>query len=177
MYTWTASRTGLFSRTTCGSGFTTQPVSYSNTYTSVISQADADAQADLNFPLDGQAFANSTGVCTAIAPDTYYATRTGQFIRNNCGAGYTGTPVSFTKLYTSTVSQVAVDALADAQFPGDGQAYANANGGCDLIPVITYSAYRTGQFTRNDCGEGYTAHKEPIHIPILLTLAKQMQIQ
>ena len=69
---------------------------------------------------------------------TYTATRTATFTRNNCGSGQTGSSVSFTKTYTSTVDQATADNLAatDANFNTDGQAWANdpANGATCSVP-------------------------------------------
>ena len=62
------------------------------------------------------------------------ATRSGTFTRNNCSAGYDASSVTFTKSYTSYISQANANSLAsgDASFNSDGQAYANANGSCTL---------------------------------------------
>jgi hypothetical protein len=62
------------------------------------------------------------------------ATRSGTFTRNNCSAGYDASSVTFSKTYTSYISQANANSLAsgDASFNSDGQAYANANGTCTL---------------------------------------------
>lgn len=59
-------RTAQFAKQGCGSG-TGSNVPYSKTYTSLISQTDADQQAaaDANFNAEGQANANLLGVCLA----------------------------------------------------------------------------------------------------------------
>lgn len=69
--------------------------------------------------------------------DVYTATRTGNFTRNNCGTGYTGSTETYTKIYYSTISQQDADnkAANDSLFNTEGQAYANANGTCTLIPI------------------------------------------
>ncbi len=70
------------------------------------------------------------------------ATRSGTFTRNNCSAGYTASSVTFTKTYTSYISQANANALAsgDTNFNTEGQAYANANGTCTLYlsAAVTY---------------------------------------
>jgi|GEM_PF-3729251 len=83
--------------------------------------------------------------CPDIAPynpEVFTAHREGDFVRNNCGAGYAGSSVHFAKDYTSTVDQATADDIADANFNNDGQAYANdpANGAtCDLLPAVQLS--------------------------------------
>lgn len=80
----------------------------------------------------------------ASEPTVYTASRSGDFTRNDCGVGKTGTSVHFSKDYTSTVGQSTADSIADASFPTDGQAYANdpANGAtCNVIPSVNASAF------------------------------------
>jgi len=55
-----------FTRNNCPTGFTGSQVTYTvaaNTYSSVISQADADQQAQNNLTANGQAYANANGTC------------------------------------------------------------------------------------------------------------------
>ncbi|MGZ3983423.1 MAG: DUF5977 domain-containing protein [Mucilaginibacter sp.] len=151
--TYTATRTANFTRNNCGSG--TVPgvaVSFTKTYTSNISQiaANALAASDGNFNSDGQAYANANGTCLVV----YTATRTENFTRNNCGSGYQGSVVSFSRTYTSTVSQADANAQAsgDSTFEAAGQANANASGTCAVI----YTANNQSTFQKNDCGSGYT---------------------
>lgn len=59
--------------------------------------------------------------------------QSGTFTRNNCGTNYTGSQVAYTVnagTYTSTVSKPAANQLAIDDVNANGQAYANANGGC-----------------------------------------------
>jgi len=69
-----------------------------------------------------------------IPPTTYYsAAKPGPFTKNDCGTGYTGVTVTYSVpegKYTSTISQAAVDQLAQ----DDGQIYANQNGTCTIAP-------------------------------------------
>lgn len=60
-------RTAQFQKLGCGNGTSGSFVPYSKTYTSLISQTDADQQAaaDTNFNAEGQANANLYGVCLA----------------------------------------------------------------------------------------------------------------
>lgn len=66
--TFSAYRSGTFTRNNCGSGYIGGSVSYSNTYyySGIDGQSGADALADANFNNDGQNYANSNGSCTAI---------------------------------------------------------------------------------------------------------------
>lgn len=73
------------------------------------------------------------GACPA--GNYYNAVQSAQFTRNNCGAGYTGSTVTYTVApgtYSSTVSQAAANQLAINYINANGQAYANANGTCTL---------------------------------------------
>jgi hypothetical protein len=131
--TYTASRTGTFSRNNCASGETTIPVSFSKTYTSTVSQAAADALADANFNTEGQAYANANGTCSTTP--SWSKTRTENFTRNNCPTDYFGTVVPFSKTYTSLISQADADnqAATDPNYTTLGQANANANGICNYV--------------------------------------------
>lgn len=92
--------------------------------------------------------ANSNTLVINASTTTYTANRSGVFSRNNCGNNQceepcSGSTVTFTKTYTSTVSQSAADLLAlnDTTFNSQGQIYANTNGSCScveaLIPTYT----------------------------------------
>ncbi len=158
--TYSAYRSATFTKNDCGANYTGSNVNYSKTYTSTISQADADAKANTYFNAEGQAWANERGTCTYVAPTIYTAYRTASFTRNNCGSNYVGGSVTYSNSYTSTVSQADAEAIADSQFSTQGQAYANANATCTYVPPVTYSAYRTGSFTRNNCATGYVGGTE-----------------
>ncbi|QKJ28423.1 hypothetical protein HQ865_01160 [Mucilaginibacter mali] len=70
----------------------------------------------------------------------YTATRTGNFTRE-CPGGQEGTTVTFSADYTSTIDQDTAEAIADANFNADGQAYANgeeSGATCSVIPTSTY---------------------------------------
>ena len=61
------------------------------------------------------------------------AEKSGNFTRNNCGSGYTGSTVTYTVpagTYTSTISPEDADQQAQADVNANGQAYANGNGTC-----------------------------------------------
>ena len=95
---------------------------------------------------------------------TYYnVQKSGNFIKNNCSAGYSGTMVTYNvaaNAYTSYVSQADADQLAQNDVNSNGQAYANINGSCVLN--VTIQGYNTKTsdydvvFTNNSTGVGYT---------------------
>ncbi len=158
--TYSAYRSGTFTKNDCGANYTGSNVAFNRTYTSTISQADADAKANTYFNADGQAWANERGTCSYVAPTVYTAYRSGSFTRNNCGANYVGGSVNYSNSYESTVSQASAEAIADSQFSTQGQAYANANATCTYVPPVIYSAYRSGSFTRNNCATGFIGGTE-----------------
>jgi len=74
---YSSTRTESFTRNNCGAGSTGSAINYSQTYTSTISQADADstAAADGTFEASGQAFANdgtNGATCTVNPPAPTY---------------------------------------------------------------------------------------------------------
>jgi hypothetical protein len=156
--TFTANRSGNFTRNNCGVGYTGSVVTFSKAYTSNISQQAADTIADANFANDGQVYANNPdhGTCTVTEAPSFSAQRSQSFTRNNCAAGELGSAVPFTKNYTASTQQAANDAAAnDPDFATEGQAFANdsANGATCTVIGGTYYAQRTQSFTRNNCAQ------------------------
>ncbi|MCG2618062.1 DUF5977 domain-containing protein [Terrimonas sp. NA20] len=146
-----AAQSGSFTRNICvgGIGGTVTYTIAANTYTSTISQADANAQASAAVTAGGQAYANANATCT-----WYNTAQSANFTRNNCSDGGTGGTVTYTiaaNTYSSTVSQADANGQASAAVTAGGQAYANSNAGCTW-----YNAAVTNNFTRNNCGAGYT---------------------
>ncbi len=77
------------------------------------------------------------------------------FTRSNCGAGYVGTNVVFTRpagMFSSTISQEDADAKAENDIFTNGQAYANTNGTCQQL---FYNTIQTQSFPRENCPVGY----------------------
>jgi YD repeat-containing protein len=81
-------------------------------------------------------------------------TYSGQFTRNNCGPGYTGSTVSYSVPAGSVSSFISVahaNELAQQKLQTDGQAYANASGTCTAATIYArmecdnynYSMYTT----------------------------------
>jgi len=77
------------------------------------------------------------------------------FYKNNCAEGYQALPYVYTVpagIYTSTVSQDAVDQLVENDIEANGQTIANLNGTC--VPVYKNSAL-SATFTKDNCPAGY----------------------
>lgn len=93
----------------------------------------------------------------------YNTAVSGTFTRNNCGAGLSGTSVTYTVpagTYASTISVTDANALAQNDVAANGQAYANANGTCvgSAVTVQGYNGksvpYKV-KFTNNATGLFY----------------------
>jgi 20S proteasome alpha/beta subunit len=150
--TWyNVAESGTFTRNNCASGGTGGSVTYTvaaNTYTSTISQTDANQQAINAVNTNGQAYANNNGSCTF-----YNVVESGTFTRNNCASGGTGGTVTYTVAagtIASTISQADANQQAINAVNANGQAYANSNGSCTF-----WNAAQSGSFTRNNCSPGY----------------------
>jgi hypothetical protein len=88
--------------------------------------------------------------------DVYFnVEKSSNYTRNNCGAGYEGTLVTYTVVAGtySAHTQSGADSVAQNDVNANGQSYANSHGSCLLI---YYNVIKSGNFTRNDCGTGYT---------------------
>jgi YD repeat-containing protein len=139
-----------FTRNNCAAGGTPGVATYTvpaGTYSSLISQADADRQAAADITANGQNYANANAVCTFLN-----AARIQQFTRNNCATGGAPGNVIYAVpagIYTSTVSQADADQQALNDIAANGQNYANANGVCTFHNVA-----QSQPFTRNNCPAG-----------------------
>jgi YD repeat-containing protein len=145
-------KSGNFTRNNCGTNGTGGSITYTvaaSTYTSIISQADADQQAQNDVNANGQAYANANGSCTWTNQ-----AQSGNFTRNNCGTNGTGSTVTYTiatGTYSSTISLADANQQAVNAVNAGGQAYANANAGCTWT-----NQAQSGNFTRNNCGTNGT---------------------
>jgi len=124
----------------CGTGYTGSVVTYTiaaSKYSSTVSQADANGKATADLTANKQTYANTNGTCTAIPVTVYYnIQKSGRATKNDCDLGYVGSKVTYivvAKRYNSTISQVNADAKATRDVRNNKQAYANANGTCNLI--------------------------------------------
>lgn len=124
-------QTGTFTKNDCGAGNDTfgRDESYTvaaGTYTSTISQADADAKAQADVNANGQTNANAKGYCLFKSK----AFTNVPFRKNNCITPKVGTIVNYSAAlgaFTSYTSQADADAKAQAA----GQANANLKGTCN----------------------------------------------
>jgi hypothetical protein len=96
-------------------------------YSSVISQADANAKATKDITDSAQFYANANGLCVffSIADSAYY-------VKAGCSTGIPDT-VKFKATAgrdSSLISQADANAKAHAYVTANGQTYANTNGGC-----------------------------------------------
>jgi putative component of membrane protein insertase Oxa1/YidC/SpoIIIJ protein YidD len=141
------------SRNNCGTG-TTVAVTYSvtaGTFTSTVSQLAANALAKQRIIDSAQTYANRVGVCTYKNIDTSTL-----ISRNDCGSPGTTTTAAVTYsvpagTFTSTVSQLAANALAKQRIIDSAQTYANRVGIC------TYYNDSTGKKFLPACATGYIA--------------------
>jgi len=77
----------------------------------------------------------------------YNNAKSGTYTRNNCGANYTGSTVTYTVAagkYASLVSQGNADTLALNDVAANGQNYANTNGVCTPIMITINSINYVG---------------------------------
>ena len=68
--------------------------------------------------------------------------KSGTFTRENCGAGFTGSSVTYNVaagIYSSTLSQVDADNQAQADVNANGQNFANANGSCTAVSTTNFT--------------------------------------
>ncbi|MCD0487944.1 DUF5977 domain-containing protein [Pedobacter sp. MC2016-14] len=109
------------------------------TFSSFISQADADQKAQSVIDKYGQAYINSNGICVY-----YNVDKSGNYTAIGCPAGYYGREVYVSvpaNLYSSTSSQAEADALAVEY----AQNYANVYGCSRIIPETVNVNYDVNQ--------------------------------
>lgn len=88
----------------------------------------------------------------AVPPVITYtsASQSGNFTRNNCGAGYISSPVTYTVsagAFSSIISQSDADQQAQNYLNANGQNYANINGTCmQSVPVTLSNNTNTGYY-------------------------------
>lgn len=71
--------------------------------------------------------------------EVFTYTKSEQFRKNNCTGGQQGTFVTYSKTYTSYISEIDLQAKIQADstnFNNEGQAYANSNGSCSSSCVV-----------------------------------------
>jgi hypothetical protein len=130
--------TGSVARNDCPTGQVGGSVTYTvpaGVFSSPDSQEDAQAQAQAYFEANKQAYANANGTCTL---PLFYNTEISAQVRKNDCSGGVGSLVPYTVAagaFSSSVDQPTAQALAQAYFDANKQAYANENGVCTIIHV------------------------------------------
>lgn len=104
----------------------------------------------------------TTGPCV----QTYYNKLVSEtFTKNNCGAGFIGSKITYTipaNTYSSTTSQAVADMQAQAELDKLGQSYANTNGSC--IQVYK-NAVKSQAFAKEGCPVGYKGTSVTYTVP------------
>jgi hypothetical protein len=118
-----------FTRSNCSAGYQGSDVSFTipaGRYTSIISQADADAKAETDALTNGPGYANTNGACNLI----YYNTIQSETDSSqSCAAGLKGGFVTYTVpagKYSSIISQADANQQAIDEVKANALAYANA---------------------------------------------------
>lgn len=111
------------------------------TFTSNISQQDANNKALAQIASLGQSTANTQGICTQVLFPNQQQSQA--FYKNDCGLGYTVVEQLFNYTIPAGTyfgsTQAIADQLALNNIAANGQAYANAQGTCLGNPsVFTY---------------------------------------
>lgn len=137
------SKATTLTRNNCPSGYQPGPpvtfVVPAGKYYSIISQIDADAQANSDIYYNGQNYVNANGTCNLI----YYNTAiSAPFTKNDCPTGTVTSPVYYlveAQKYSSIISQSDADSKAQNDLTINGQAYANTNGVCRQLITVSLS--------------------------------------
>jgi hypothetical protein len=125
-----------FAKNNCTGGATGSFVDYdvpAGSYSSIISQSDANSKALNDLNTNGQNYANTHGECR-----WYNGEMAINWDKNDCPGGSTGSTVRYVVpagKYSSTISQDDADDLAEADLYGNAQTYANENGSCILTTI------------------------------------------
>ena len=148
---------GEFQKNDCNhdteEGSTVTYVIAAGSYSSTVSQEDADRKAKEALEAGGQDYANRYGHCVPIK--WYNTEMSQQFQKNDCLATEVGSMVTYTVpagKYTSTISQEDANEQARQDIAENGQDYANEHGTC--ATDIWYNEEQKKTFTRNNCEDG-----------------------
>ncbi|GAA0544982.1 hypothetical protein GCM10009415_28930 [Chitinophaga japonensis] len=149
----------VFTKNDCGTGgipSTYQYVVPAGTYTSTVSQEQADSLAWADVAAYGQIYTNDYVTCTyhnkEIKRSFTKNDCPGDTLSDDCGVAGAVSTTTYTVpagRYTSIISQEDADAYAEEEMNTFGQAYANSTGTCTYYNIETSRA-----FTRNDCPGG-----------------------
>lgn len=119
----------VFTMDNCAAGYQGGQVTYTvaaGTYSSSISQQDADAQAETYLLTNGQTYADANGTCLLL----YYNVAESQTdTTQNCGQGFAGGTVTYTvpaNTYSSVISQADANQQALNDLAANAQIFANS---------------------------------------------------
>jgi Family of unknown function (DUF5977) len=125
------------------------------TYTSSISQEVVDLQVQQNLQTNGQAYANTNGICTPLYGN---AAQSATFTKEDCEVGFKGTTITYTvpanRYYETTLAAANAKALADVN--ANGQAYANTPGNASCV-IDTEPDWEGVTPEVTQCGNGVDA--------------------
>jgi hypothetical protein len=128
--------TEQYTKSNCGTGYQGRVFTYTvpaGKYSSSVSQADADLQAEQELAAHGQQNADNIDAGDGCALVYYNEKTRREFQKDNCPDGYKGNIIYYevpAGTYHSIVSQAAADQLAEDDLDANGQLYANTNGTC-----------------------------------------------
>jgi YD repeat-containing protein len=171
-------KTVSLARNDCGTGVGSTVVYTvpANTYSSKVSQADADQKAQNDVNANAQTYANTHGICTF-----YSVVKSGNFIRGGCdNSNSIGSTVTYTvpaATYSSTISQADADQKAQDDVNTNGQNYANTNGTCIPVETVTVKFINntyytfTAKYTNTATGVIYTFNI-PSYVVYLSTIGQ-----
>ena len=155
---WNSKQQKNFTKNDCDSdtqkGSTVTMVVDAHTFSSDVSQQDADQKALDYLDANGQNYANEHGHCSEIK--WYNTEQRGSATKDDCDVDERGTEVEYVVpagKYTSTISQADADQKAKDDVEANRQEYANEHGEC--VRALWYSVRKECTKTRNDCAEGY----------------------
>ena len=155
---WNTKQQKEFTKNDCDSdtqkGSTVTMVVDAHTFSSDVSQQDADQKALDYLDANGQNYANEHGHCSEIK--WYNTEQRGSATKDDCDVDERGTEVEYVVpagKYTSTISQADADQKAKDDVEANRQEYANEHGEC--VRALWYSVRKECTKTRNDCAEGY----------------------
>lgn len=165
--TWTGKYSEEFTKNDCDEGQVGSKITVTEqdvvgaSFTSTVSQDDANNKAQAAVKEQGQAIANSKGNCENM---TVYAGHYSNKFVPECEACHKGVEMEVTaemvngSPVTSTESQDAADAEARRIVEEGGQAYANKNGNC--TPLSTDPVWEDVEPEELRCNEGKSQKKQ-----------------
>ncbi|WP_243854674.1 DUF5977 domain-containing protein, partial [Flavobacterium sp. 270] len=128
---WNTASSAVITRNNCTFGSTSGSATYTvpaGRYSSDVSQAAADAQAQTEINNNGQTYANNNAICTF-----WNTAKSMTANKNDCAAGKYGSPGTYTVpagTYSSTSSQLDADQRAQFDVSVNYQTYINSIGTC-----------------------------------------------